>query len=106
MSRSGRGISCYSEEERHSGPGSIAAHDCLRGPVDILGLAAQYIAGAGLLTRETDRSAVLATVAARWTQHDPAKYRFVHQVATQLPDHDDRERFLVVLFLAGIATVP
>ena len=72
----------------------------------ILGLAGQYAAGARLLPRETDRSAFLATVAARWTQLDPAQYPFVQQVAAQLPEHDDREQFLagIDLILAGIET--
>jgi AcrR family transcriptional regulator len=74
----------------------------------ILGLAAQYAAGARLIPRETDRSDFLATIAARWTtQHDPAQFPFVHQVAAQLPEHDDREQFLagIDLILAGIGTV-
>lgn len=70
----------------------------------ILGLAAQYAAGARLLSRATDRSDFLATVAAQWKQQDPARFPFLHQVATQLPEHDDREQFLagIDLFLAGI----
>jgi AcrR family transcriptional regulator len=73
----------------------------------VLGLAGQYAAAARLLPRDTDRSAFLATLAARWAQLDPAKYPFVHQVATQLPEHDDREQFLagIDLILAGIGTV-
>ena len=73
----------------------------------VLGVAGQNAAKARLLPRETDRSAFLATVAARWTQRDPADYPFVHQVATQLREHDDREQFLagVDLFLAGIETI-
>jgi AcrR family transcriptional regulator len=73
----------------------------------ILGLAGQYAAAARLLTRETDRSAFLATVAARWAQLDPAEYPFVRQMAAQLPEHDDREQFLagIDLILAGIGTV-
>jgi hypothetical protein len=73
----------------------------------ILGLAGQYAAAARLIPRETDRSAFLATVAVRWAQLDPAKYPFVHQVAAQLPEHDDREQFLagIDLILAGITTV-
>ena len=73
----------------------------------ILGLAGQYAAAARLIPRETDRSAFLATVAARWAQLDPAQYPFVHQVAAQLPEHDDREQFLagIDLILAGITTV-
>jgi AcrR family transcriptional regulator len=72
----------------------------------LLGLAGQYAAGARLLPRGMDRTAFLATVAARWAQLDPAEYPFVHQVATRLPDHDDREQFLagIDLILAGIGT--
>jgi hypothetical protein len=73
----------------------------------ILGVAGQNAAKACLLPRETDRSAFLATVATRWTQGDPADYPFVHQVAAQLREHDDREQFLagVDLFLAGIEAI-
>ncbi|ADO71698.1 Transcriptional regulator, TetR family [Stigmatella aurantiaca DW4/3-1] len=73
----------------------------------ILGVAGQNAANARLLPRETDRTAFLATVAARWAQHDPAEYPFVHQVATQLSEHDDREQFLagIDLILAGIGTI-
>lgn len=74
----------------------------------VLGLAGQYAAGARLLARGTDRSAFLATVATRWTQLDATQYPFVHQVAKQLPEHDDREQFLagIDLILAGIAQLP
>jgi hypothetical protein len=73
----------------------------------VLGLAGQYAAGARAVPRETDRSAFLASVVARWEQHDPAEYPFVHQVATQLREHDDREQFFagIDLILAGIETV-
>ena len=73
----------------------------------ILGVAGQNAAKARLLPRETDRSAFLATVTARWTQGNPADYPFVHRVATQLREHDDREQFLagIDLFLAGIETI-
>jgi AcrR family transcriptional regulator len=73
----------------------------------ILGVAGQNAASARLLPRETDRSAFLATVAERWTQRDPADYPFVHQVAKQLREHDDREQFLagIDLFLAGLETI-
>jgi AcrR family transcriptional regulator len=82
-----------------------AQFDCASALVNyILGLAGQYAAGARLLPRETDRTAFLATVAARWAQLDPAEYPFVHQVAAQLPGHDDREQFLagINLILTGI----
>jgi AcrR family transcriptional regulator len=71
----------------------------------VLGLAGQYAAAARLLAKETDRSAFLATIAARWARLDPAQYPFVHQVAAQLPGHDDREQFLagINLILAGIS---
>ena len=85
-----------------------AQFDCASALVNyILGLAGQYAAGARLLPRDADRSAFLATVAARWAQLDPAQYPFVHQVAAQLPGHDDREQFLagVDLILNGIVTV-
>ena len=70
----------------------------------ILGLAGQYAAGARLLPPDTDRSAFLSTIAARWAQLDPADYPFVRQMAAQLPGHDDRAQFLagVDLILAGI----
>jgi predicted Zn-dependent protease len=73
----------------------------------VLGLAGQYAAATRLLARDTDRSAFLATVAARWAQLDPTEYPFVRQVAAQLAGHDDREQFLagIDLILAGITTV-
>jgi AcrR family transcriptional regulator len=73
----------------------------------ILGLAGQYAAGARLLPRDADRAAFLGAVAARWTQFDSAEYPFVHQMAAQLRQHDDREQFLagIDLILAGIGTL-
>ena len=46
-------------------------------------------------------------MATQWARLDPAKYPFVHQVAEQLRDHDDREQFLagIDLILAGIDTI-
>lgn len=85
-----------------------AQFDCASALVNyILGLAGQYAAATRLLPRETDRTAFLGTVAARWAQLDPAAYPFVHQAATQLPEHDDREQFLagIDLILAGITTI-
>jgi AcrR family transcriptional regulator len=85
-----------------------AQFDCASALLNyVLGLAGQYAAAARLITAETDRTAFLATVAARWVQLDPADYPFVHQVATQLPGHDDREQFLagIDLILAGITTL-
>jgi AcrR family transcriptional regulator len=85
-----------------------AQFDCASALLNyILGLAGQYAAGARLLPRETDRSAFLGTVAARWAQLDPAQYPFVRQVAARLPGHDDRDQFLagINLILAGITAV-
>jgi AcrR family transcriptional regulator len=85
-----------------------AQFDCASALVNyVLGLAGQYAAAARLLARETDRSAFLTTVAARWAQLDPEQYPFVRQMAAQLPGHDDREQFLagIDLILAGITTV-
>jgi AcrR family transcriptional regulator len=74
----------------------------------VLGVAGQNAANARVLAfSEADRSAFLATVAAQWSQLDPDRYPFVHKVAPQLREHDDREQFLagVDIFLAGIATL-
>jgi AcrR family transcriptional regulator len=74
----------------------------------ILGLAGQYAAGARFFPGHTDRAAFrkafLETIAAKWTQLDPTEHPFVRQVATVLPEHDDREQFLagIDLILAGI----
>jgi AcrR family transcriptional regulator len=70
----------------------------------ILGLAGQYAAGAGVFPPDTDRTAVLGAIAVQWAQLDPERHPFVRQVATYLPEHDDREQFLagINLILAGI----
>ena len=72
----------------------------------VLGVAGQNAANARL-PREADRSAFLASVAARWTRLDAAAYPFVRRVAAQLGEHDDREQFLagIDLILAGIGTL-
>ncbi|MFH8803900.1 hypothetical protein ACH4F6_30610 [Streptomyces sp. NPDC017936] len=56
-----------------------------------LGVAGQNAANARAHAHGTDRVALLSAVAAQWEQLDPARYPFVHQVAAQLPEHDDRE---------------
>ncbi|HEY3506479.1 MAG TPA: hypothetical protein VGN37_27285 [Actinocatenispora sp.] len=73
----------------------------------VLGVAGQNTANARLHTGDPDRSAFLASVAARWTRLDPAEYPFVRQLADDLREHDDREQFLagVDLILAGIAAI-
>jgi AcrR family transcriptional regulator len=74
----------------------------------VLGVAGQNAANARVLADgAADRSAFLATAAARWSELDPDRYPFVHRAATRLRDHDDREQFLagVDIFLAGTATL-
>jgi hypothetical protein len=82
----------------------LAQFDCASALLNyVLGLAGQYAAAVRLLPPDTDRTAFLTSLAARWTQLDPVQYPFLHQVATQLPGHDDREQFLagIDLILAG-----
>lgn len=70
----------------------------------IFGVAAQNADNArrrrGALTRE----ALLRTIAEGWKQLDATDYPFLHEIAEQLPGHDDREQFLagIDLVLAGI----
>jgi AcrR family transcriptional regulator len=76
----------------------------------ILGCAGQNAANAAnarLLPPDTDRTAFLETVIARWTRRDPAKFPFLHKMAARFSEHDDRAQFLagIDLILAGIATV-
>ncbi|MDN7699132.1 TetR/AcrR family transcriptional regulator C-terminal domain-containing protein [Burkholderia semiarida] len=70
----------------------------------IFGLAGQYAAGARLHPRETGQPEIVAAVARRWAQLDPAQYPFVRKVAAQLAAHDERAQFLagIDLILAGI----
>lgn len=73
-----------------------------------LGVAGQNAANTHLFPPGvTDRTAFLGQAAAQWAQLDPARYPFVHKIAAQLPDHDDREQFLagVDLILAGTQTL-
>jgi AcrR family transcriptional regulator len=73
----------------------------------MLGLAAQYAAGARLVARKTSRAGFLTDVVARWTQDEPDQYPFVQQIADELREHDDREQFRagIDLILAGIAAI-
>ncbi|MDX1871792.1 TetR family transcriptional regulator [Mycolicibacterium sp. 120266] len=71
----------------------------------ILGVAGQNAENArSQIAGPADRTAFLADVAAQWTRGDPARYPFVHQVAAQLADHDDRDQYVagIDLILAGI----
>ncbi|WP_328611129.1 TetR family transcriptional regulator [Amycolatopsis sp. NBC_00345] len=73
----------------------------------ILGVAGQNAANARLVAPGTNRSAFLADVVAQWTRLDPAEYPFVHHIAKQLVEHDDRDQFLagIDLILAGAGTL-
>lgn len=73
----------------------------------ILGVAGQNAANARELPRGTNRTEFLRSVAERWQRQDPAEYPFVHDVAAQLAEHDDRDQFVagIDLILAGIDSV-
>jgi AcrR family transcriptional regulator len=74
----------------------------------ILGVAGQNAANArALANNKMDRSAFLATVAARWAQLDPVKYPSLRRATAQLSEHDDRDQFLagIGLIIAGIESV-
>ena len=72
----------------------------------ILGLAGQYAVASRYFAAGTNRTGFLRTIAAQWTQLDPAQHPFVRQVAAHLPEHDDREQFLagIDLILAGLGS--
>jgi AcrR family transcriptional regulator len=93
---------------RALGVPEAAQFDCASALMNyILGLAAQHAAAARLVPPDTNRTAFLTAVAARWAQLDPARYPFMHRMAAQLPGHDDRQQFLagIDLILAGIEAV-
>ncbi|BBZ28801.1 TetR family transcriptional regulator [Mycolicibacterium madagascariense] len=73
----------------------------------VLGVAGQNAANARRVPPDTDRAAFLDDVADAWTRQDPAKYPFLHRIAGEMRDHDDREQFLagIDLILAGIGTL-
>lgn len=70
----------------------------------ILGVAVQNAANARLLPGDVDRAVFLGVVTDRWLAYDVDDYPFVHKMAPQLREHDDREQFLagIDLFLAGL----
>ncbi|MBB2948434.1 AcrR family transcriptional regulator [Actinoplanes lutulentus] len=70
----------------------------------ILGAARQNAANARMHPPGTDRAEVLETHAAAWRGLDPEQFPFLHDIAGQLRDHDDRAQFLdgVNLILAGV----
>lgn len=69
----------------------------------LLGFAAQAAAAARHDFQSQDRTEVLTTLVARWTQGEPADYPYVHLLADELRSHDEREAFLagLDLILAG-----
>lgn len=71
----------------------------------ILGVAGQNAANARLMPPGTDRDAVLGDITRRWLSYEADRYPFVHRVAPQLREHDDRDQFLagIEIFLAGVA---
>jgi len=73
----------------------------------VLGVAGQNAANARNPAHDGGREALLARVAAKWSELDPAKHPFLRQIAAQLRDHDDRDQFLagINLILAGISAL-
>lgn len=69
----------------------------------LIGTAAQTAAAARHKFRASDRSAVLGMIVEQWTQRDAVEYPFVHLLADQVRNHDEREAFLagLDLILAG-----
>jgi AcrR family transcriptional regulator len=70
----------------------------------IFGVAAQNAGNARRIHGEMTREALLGAIADGWRQLDAADYPFLHEIAAQLPGHDDREQFSegIDLILAGI----
>ena len=70
----------------------------------ILGVAGQNAANARTQAPGTNRTDLLGAESAIWSRLDKAEYPFLHAVAAQLRDHDDREQFLagIDLILAGV----
>lgn len=74
----------------------------------LLGAAGQYAASARI-PRAVGRARFLEQVAVSWTSHaGREQLPFVHAMAGQLADHDDRRQFAagVDLILAGAAAIP
>lgn len=70
----------------------------------IFGVAVQNADNARRAHGEMTREGLLGMIAERWAQLDAANYPFLHEIAAQLPGHDDREQFLagIDLILAGL----
>lgn len=73
----------------------------------VQGLAGQYAAAARLLASTADDAEFEAATDRRLDHLDPERFPFVHRMAAQLRDHDDRPQFLagIDVILAGIGTL-
>lgn len=76
----------------------------------ILGAAGQNAANnatARTLTPGVDRAEFLDTASKAWQELDPDDYPFIHAVAAQMREHDDREQFLagIDLVLTGVTAL-
>ncbi len=73
----------------------------------ILGAAAQNATNARTQPPGTNRTELLASESTTWQNLDPVQHPFLHHVADQLRNHDDRTQFLagVDLILAGITSL-
>lgn len=73
----------------------------------ILGVAGQNAANARNHAPSMDRATFLAIAVQRWAERHPEQDSFIHRVAAQLRDHDDREQFIegLNIILSGIATL-
>ncbi|URL58403.1 TetR family transcriptional regulator [Luteibacter flocculans] len=60
----------------------------------IFGVAAQNADNARRAEEGRTREDMLGTLAEAWGQLDASQFPFLHEVAVQLPGHDDREQFL------------
>ncbi|WP_219825994.1 TetR/AcrR family transcriptional regulator C-terminal domain-containing protein [Nonomuraea typhae] len=56
---------------------------------------------------DADREEVFDATSTAWRELDPDEYPFMHAIAGQMREHDDREQFLagIALVLAGIANL-
>lgn len=70
----------------------------------IFGVAAQNAGNARRIHGDMTREALLGVIADSWRQLDAADYPFLHEIAVQLPGHDDREQFVegIDLILNGV----
>jgi AcrR family transcriptional regulator len=72
----------------------------------ILGVAGQNAANARIANPHIDRQDLFSAVIARWAEFASDENAFIHKVAKQLRNHDDRAQFLagIDFILAGITS--